>query len=174
MFYLNLAQWNYTITLSRSSSRDSGKKLTKIMTTQTVLFTPYTGMSPMEQSAVVNFLCKHTDNACKAEIQDAVDYAIKNKPSFGGFVMVAKSGEEIISIIVANRTGMEGYNAGHIFVYTTLHREYQQETMFQQHMQKAIDYANGNVAMHVAPNNPALKFFKKLGFKAEFLELRLS
>ena len=41
-------------------------------------------------------------------------------------------------------------------------------------MQHAIDNAQGNIALHVEPDNPAIKLYEKLGFTNKYLEMRLN
>ena len=40
-------------------------------------------------------------------------------------------------------------------------------------MQKAIEIADGDIALHVEPNNPAKFLYEKLGFENKYLEMRL-
>ena len=145
------------------------------MNCQTTLYDAFTGINQLEKSAVVNFLFEFTPNARKRHIQEAVEYALKNKPSFGGFILTAKRDSKIIAAIVANRTGMSGYNANNIFVYVTLHDQHKtQERLALDLLRKAIKHAAGDIAMHVEPGNPALKLYEKLGFQPQYLELRFS
>lgn len=140
----------------------------------TIMYNAFSGISLREASAVIRFLRDHVNDSNEQHIRDAVDYAMKFKPSFGGFVLVAKKENEIIACIVANRTGMEGYSPDHIFVFAALHKEYRkEEDMMQAILQKALGYTGGHVAMHVQPNHPEMQLLQEVGFKAEFLELRL-
>ena len=43
----------------------------------------------------------------------------------------------------------------------------------KQLMEKAISIAEGNIALHVEPDNPAKKLYEKLGFTNKYLEMRL-
>jgi ribosomal protein S18 acetylase RimI-like enzyme len=146
------------------------------MSYQTTVYDAFTGISPMEKNMLVSFLHEHCENAdSPASIREAVEYALKTKPSFGGFILVVRQRHQILAAIVANRTGMEGYSATNIFVYAGFHPECRSnETLIHDAMQKAIGYADGDIAMHVEPNNPALKLYQKLGFSAQYLELRLN
>ncbi len=140
-----------------------------------MLFDAYTNMTPLEKRAVMRFLCQHAGNVTQENIQEALDYALKRKPSFGGYVIVAYEEEDIVAAMVVNQTGMEGYNSKYIIVYLVLHEKYQDDDQFfQELLKKAIHYANGDVAIHVRPDNSNLKLYQKLGFKTEFLELRLN
>ncbi|MDP5096315.1 MAG: GNAT family N-acetyltransferase, partial [Flavobacterium sp.] len=44
----------------------------------------------------------------------------------------------------------------------------------KQLMQKAIASVEGNIALHVEPNNPAKLLYEKLGFTNKYLEMRLT
>lgn len=141
---------------------------------QTTLYNAFTGISPAEKSAVVRFLYEHNSNASKKDIQEAVEYAVKHKPSFGGFIFMAHVDRKIIAVIVANKTGMEGYNPKIIFIYVTLHKSHRRrQKVVRELLKKAIRYADGDIALHVEPNNPALKLYQRLGFQSNLLELRL-
>lgn len=145
------------------------------MVYETTLFNAYTGMSPVEKSAIVSFLCEHTENTSSRNVMEAVEYAVKHKPSFGGFVFTAEKDQQILAAIVANCTGMEGYNPQNIFVYVSLHKNHRNdEALARDLLQKAIHYADGEIALHVEPDNPALRMYQKMGFKAQYLELRLN
>lgn len=145
------------------------------MSFETTLYDAFTGMNPAEKSSVVNFLCQYTENASKPNVREAVEYAIKNKPSFGGFVLTAHHGRQLFAVVVVNRTGMEGYNPNNLFVYVTFHEDYRNdETLMLQVLKRAIDLTDGDIALHVEPKNPVLRLYKKMGFEAQYLELRLN
>ena len=55
------------------------------MIRQTILYDAFTGISPMEKSAVVSFLSANSANASDDDIREAVEYAVKHKPSFWRF-----------------------------------------------------------------------------------------
>ena len=145
------------------------------MIRKTILYDAFTGISPMEKSAVVSFLSAHAQGASENDIREAVEYAVKHKPSFGGFILVAQEGRKIIAAIVANRTGMEGYGPKNIFVFVSFdqtHRE--NKVIAKKLLQKAIEHADGDVALHVEPNSPSMQLYRNLGFQNQYLELRLN
>lgn len=145
------------------------------MSFETTLYDAFTGMNAAEKSSVVNFLCEYTENAARQSVREAVEYAIKTKPSFGGFVLTAHTSRQLIAVVVVNRTGMEGYNPNNLFVYVTFHKDYRNdETMMLQVLKKAIDLTDGDIALHVERRNPVLKLYKKMGFEAQYLELRFN
>jgi ribosomal protein S18 acetylase RimI-like enzyme len=40
-------------------------------------------------------------------------------------------------------------------------------------MKRAIELADGDIALHVEPDNPARILYEKLGFTNKYLEMRL-
>jgi ribosomal-protein-alanine N-acetyltransferase len=144
------------------------------MSHETTLYDAFTGMNTAEKSAVIHFLCEYTEDAEKQSVREAVEYAIKHKPSFGGFILTVHQCRQIIAAVVVNRTGMEGYNPHNLFVYVTVHKDFRHdEAMMQYLLKRAIDHADGDIALHVPPGHPALKLYRKMGFKSQLLELRL-
>lgn len=128
----------------------------------------------MEKSQVVRFLMEQEGHSEGDSIREAVEYAMKLKPSFGGFVLVARLQQQIVGVIIANRTGMEAYNPKNIFVFVTVEDSCRRKEAFvKQLIDQGIKYADGDIAMHVKSDNPALAIYQKLGFKAQYLELRL-
>jgi len=144
------------------------------MKSQTTVYNSFTGMSPGEKVALVEFICSHTPGTDKKDVLEALDYALKEKPSFGGFILAVKKGHAFIASIVVNNTGMQGYKPSNIFVYVTVHRDHQKdEEVLTEIMCKALDMSNGDVALHIDPKNPIIKFYQKLGFTQRTLELRM-
>ena len=143
------------------------------MNWQTTIYNAFAGINSSEKNALVRFLLEHSENGSKRGIEEAIEYAIKSKPSFGGFILVARQGKEIVAAIVANRTGMEGYEPNNIFAFVTQHRELKQEEEMLSLLRKAVSMADGDVALHVKPDNPKMELFKKIGFQNQYLELRL-
>lgn len=145
------------------------------MSYQIQLFDAYTGVNSREKMAITDFLVAHTRNPSRTHINAAIDYALKNKPSFGGFILTVYQQEHLAGVILANKTGMEGYYPAWVFVYVALDTHLQgYESIAQVLIQKALAHADGEVSIRVEPGHPALKAFKQLGFKSKTLELQFS
>ena len=140
---------------------------------QFTLYDAFSGIPPHEKVKVVHFLCGQRSDATRQHALEAVEYALKLKPSFGGFVLAAKKDGQLAGVIVANRTGMEGSNPKNLFVFVVLDKLLEQdEAQARCMLQRALQHADGDVAMHIEPDNPALQLYQKLGFQAQYLELR--
>ncbi len=129
-----------------------------------------------EKNAIADFLFDHLDQYGdkKEDILKAIDYAFSGiAASPGGFVVLAKDNGNIIGAVVVNRTGMEGYIPENILVYIATHGDYRGKGVGKKLMQKTIDHAQGAIALHVEPDNPARHLYEKMGFTNKYLEMRL-
>jgi [ribosomal protein S18]-alanine N-acetyltransferase len=128
-----------------------------------------------EKSEIINFLHEHLDEFGdqKKDILKAIDYAVKEFVSLGGFVILLLENEEIIGATVVNQTGMGGYIPENILVYIAIHKEHRGKGLGKTLMQKAIEISKGDMALHVEATNPARFLYEKLGFTNPYLEMRL-
>ncbi len=108
----------------------------------------------------------------KPDIEKAVDYALKETISFGGFILVSHYKDEISGVVVVNQTGMKDYIPENILVYIATHKNLRGQGIGKQLMQKTINYANGSIALHVEPENPARFLYEKVGFTSKYIEMR--
>ena len=136
--------------------------------------TSFDNLSAYQKAEVVNFL--HTEleqfGDEKNDIRKAIDYAMKEIPSPGGFVLTSWDQQKMIGAVVVNKTGMSGFIPENILVYIAIHNEYRGKGLGKKLMKKALDTAVGDVALHVEPDNPAKFLYEKLGFENKYLEMR--
>lgn len=142
---------------------------------KTLIFTPENKPNDSEKATIVQFLFDHLQEFGdpKKDIQKAIEYAVKEFTSFGGFVMLLKEDATIVGATVINQTGMGGYIPDNILVYIATHQEYRGKGLGKTLMQKAISHADGDIALHVEASNPAIHLYEKLGFTNPYLEMRL-
>lgn len=128
-----------------------------------------------EEQEMIDFLFKHLDQYGdeKKDIQKAVDYALQRNGKPGGMLLWAKDEDKITGVVVVNRTGMDGFIPENILVYIATHNEYRGQGIGKRLMQLVIDNSEGNIALHVEPDNPAKGLYEKLGFTNKYLEMRL-
>lgn len=106
-----------------------------------------------------------------ADILKCIDYVMH--PAKGGNIVVGIANNEIVGVVILNNTGMKDFIPENILVYIAVDNSHRGKGYGQQLMQKAIAIAEGNIALHVEPNNPAKKLYEKLGFTNKYLEMRL-
>lgn len=145
--------------------------MTKIET-----FTPLNKPSEKQKQELIHFLYTHLENFGdpKHQIEKAVDYALKEYVSFGGFIAAVYENDTPLAAVVVNKTGMEGYIPENILVYIATHTNYRGKGLGKQLMQHVLATAEGDMALHVEPDNPAKKLYEKLGFTNKYLEMRFA
>lgn len=110
----------------------------------------------------------------KADIMKSINYALNKGITPGGFVLVGRDEGEIVGAVIINKTGMDGYIPENILVYIATHRDKRGKGYGKSLMSKAIEMAEGSIALHVEPDNPAKGLYEKLGFTNKYLEMRLT
>ena len=140
------------------------------------VFNPATKPTSIEKEEIVQFLFDHLDEFGddKADILKCVDYAVKDVSSFGGHILIGSVNDVIASIVIINKTGMKGYIPENILVYIATNRDFRGQGIGKAMMEESIKLANGSIALHVEPNNPAKFLYEKLGFTNKYLEMRLT
>jgi ribosomal-protein-alanine N-acetyltransferase len=142
---------------------------------ETTIFDTVNKPTKSEKIELINFLFEHLQEYgdSKNDIQKAINYSLKEFTSFGGFVMMITENNKIIGVTVINKTGMGGYIPDNILVYIATHKDYRGKGIGKKLMQKAINHAKGDIALHVEADNPAKHLYEKLGFTNPYLEMRL-
>ncbi len=142
--------------------------------TETKVFTPEQRPSNEEKEIIADFLFEHLDEFGDArnDIMQAIKFSLKEIESFGGFVLAHYIDGRIVCAVVVNRTGMKGYIPENILVYIATHADCRGKGVGKQMMLKAMETAEGNVALHVEANNPARFLYEKVGFTNPYLEMR--
>lgn len=124
---------------------------------------------------IADFLHKHLDQYGDAReaILKCIGYAYGDEPGQDGFVMVAHEEDEILGVVIINDTNMGGYIPEHILVYIAVHAKTRGQGVGKQLMKKVIEATEGDIALHVEPDNPARFLYEKFGFTNKYLEMRL-
>ena len=122
----------------------------------------------------VDFLYNHLGRFgdSKDAITKSVDYALSKEVGMGGFLLAAIDKNELISVLVVNKTRMSGYIPENIIVYVAVHQIKRGKGIGTKIIKKALVLCDGDVKLHVEYNNPAKKLYEKLGFKSKYAEMR--
>ena len=152
---------------------DSAKKEIIIMI-QTKVFNTTNKPNLKEKESLIDFLFDNLQEYGdpKSDIEKAVNYALKEITSFGGFILVSYLQNEISGVVVINQTGMKDYIPENILVYIATHKNHRGKGIGKALMQKTIDIAKGSIALHVEPENPARYLYEKVGFSSKYIEMR--
>lgn len=133
-------------------------------------------VSTETEQQITNFLFTHLEQYgdAKADIQKCVDYALGRDAKPGGILFTAKDNNGMVGAVIINFTGMKGYIPENILVYIATHNGYRGQGIGKKLMEMAIEQTDGNIALHVEPDNPAKMLYEKMGFTNKYLEMRLN
>jgi GNAT superfamily N-acetyltransferase len=136
-------------------------------------FTIYNKENPIKEEQKHDFtqflfthLGKYGDS--KEAIGKCIDYVF-NK---GGFIITSEIDQKIVSVAIINDTGMGGYIPEHILVYIATDSKMRGKGLGSKLLQEIINTCDGDLALHVEPENPAAKLYRRFGFTNKYLEMR--
>ena len=129
----------------------------------------------LQKKEIADFLFAHLDlyGDPHEDIMKCLDYALDKAVDKGGYVVTARRDGKIVGVVVMNKTGMSGYIPENILVYIAVDASQRGRGLGKKLMSTAIGLANGGIALHVEPDNPARFLYEKLGFTNKYLEMRL-
>jgi len=124
---------------------------------------------------IADFLYEHLNQYGdeRGAILKCISYAYGDKVGQGGFVLVAHDEDEILGVVIINNTNMGGYIPEHILVYIAVHEKTRGQGVGKALMERIIEETEGDIALHVEPDNPAKYLYEKYGFTNKYLEMRL-
>ena len=127
------------------------------------------------KNQIAQFLDDHLDEYGDniLAIYKCLDYALSKYPHQGGFAVLAKERDELLGALVMCKTGMEGFIPENLLVYIAVHRNYRGEGIGRTLIDKSLTFAKGDIALHVHPDNPAVKLYESVGFQQKYTEMRL-
>lgn len=130
----------------------------------------------LQKNEIADFLFQHLGEYGdpKDDIMKCLDYALDQGMQAGGFVVMAREKGELLGVLVMNKTGMSGYIPENILVYIAVDASQRGKGIGGKLMEMAMKMANGSIALHVEPDNPAKKLYERLGFTNKYLEMRLT
>lgn len=133
------------------------------------------GEPDFSREQIAGFLFEHLDKYgdTKEAILACIAYAYGDKPGQDGFILIAHEENEILGVVIINKTNMSGYIPENILVYIAVHKKTRGKGVGKELMKRIIGHTEGDIALHVEPDNPARFLYEKFGFTNKYLEMRL-
>jgi ribosomal protein S18 acetylase RimI-like enzyme len=76
--------------------------------------------------------------------------------------------------LVLNKTGLDDIFPENIIMFIATHPQHRQKGVARKMVRTAKEFTNGEIAIHIKPNNPFSGFLSKSGFSDSLLQLKLS
>lgn len=143
---------------------------------QQKLYDAYTGISYAQKSAVVQFLKNNMESSWleEAAILKAVEYATKEIPSFGGFILTTENDEEIVAALVVNKTGLSGLMPEYVAVLQATKTIAKGKLIARKLEEKAITLSQGDIANLVTDFGPKELLLEEMTPAAKMLPLAVN
>ena len=86
--------------------------------TEITRYDAFTGMNFSKKKALIDFLCgvNELSELERSSVSQAIDYALKDTVSFGGFIFTLEKYQKFLGAIVVNKSGMGGFLPEHLIV----------------------------------------------------------
>ncbi len=116
-----------------------------------IVYDAFTGIGISKKKAIIGFLYQYSEATWMdaTAIQKSVEYAIKETPSFGGFIITAEEEGKIVAVLIVNKTGMVGYMPEYIAVQQAILPTYKKTSVTQDLITKAATLTKGDIAVVV-------------------------
>lgn len=108
------------------------------------------------------------------QIGQAIDYAMDENTCKGGVVAVMYEADQIVCSAVVIFTGMKEFIPENLLVYIAVSNNYRGRGFGKRMLSAIIERTDGDFALHVEEDNPAVKLYRSMGFDQKYLEMRLS
>ena len=106
------------------------------------------------------------------DVKRGLEYAFSSSEGKDGFVILAGLQERLVGAVVILHTGMGGYVPEHLLLFVAVDPELRSQGIGGRLIKRALAKCDGHVKLHVEPDNPALRLYKRLGFENKYLEMR--
>ena len=138
------------------------------------LYDAYTGISFSQKNTIVRFLQKNIEDSWveKSAILKAVEYATKEIPSFGGFILTAEKNQEIIAALVVNKTGLSGLMPEYIAVLKATKSIAKGKVIVRKLVERAITLAKGDISFLIKDFGPKELMLENMALEAKLLPIK--
>jgi len=101
-----------------------------------------------------------------------VEYAFSTEAGKGGFLMIAEENQKLLGALVMLKTGMQGYIPENLLLMVAVEPCQRGKGTGKLLVDRSIEEADGDVALHVEYDNPAKKLYERVGFTSKYAEMR--
>ena len=139
------------------------------------LYNAFTKIGTSDKRNIIDFLYANIENciASKSDTLRVVENAVKdNRASFGGFILELSEGGKIVGVAIINQTGMEGITPKNVLVQIAASRDFDTQLILKRLIDRVLSQTGGELGLQILPDNPAMNYFKNMGFRTSFLVMK--
>lgn len=108
------------------------------------------------------------------DVEAAIDYALSVDASkYGGFLITATHGQELLGGLIMLKTGMKGYIPPWILLMVYVDPSLRGQGIGAKIIDFARQHCDGDIKLHVEYDNPARRLYERVGFTTKYAEMRL-
>ena len=133
-------------------------------------------VTTLEKEAIINFLLENLDDYTESRdnVSRAIEYALSKFPHQGGFILMAKNGNEIQGVAVVNRTNFEEYFPENILVFIATSRDERRKGIALELLNRTKVYSKGSILVRITKDGQINQLFTKAGFELQSTEYILN
>ncbi len=132
-------------------------------------------VTTLEKEAIINFLMQNLEDYMdnRENVSRAIEYALSKFPHQGGFVLIARDGQEITGVSVVNRTNFEGYFAENLMVYLAISETARRQGIASELLERTKVYTKGSIMVRLVADQSVKALLEKAGFEKDMHEFIL-
>ena len=108
------------------------------------------------------------------DVRRGLEYALSDRPGYGGFISLAIENDQLAGAVVMLRTGMSGYVPENLLLFIAVAPALRGRGIGAHLIKMVKERCDGDIKLHVEPDNPARRLYERQGFRNKYLEMRLS
>ena len=133
-----------------------------------------TQMVSLPRQVSMYLIREHTENSLE-DVGRAMDYGLNiDKSKYGGLLVAATQGENLLGGVLMLKTGMSGYIPPWILLMVYVEPDLRGQGIGGKLIAAVRKHCPGDIKLHVEHDNPAKRLYERIGFKNKYLEMRLS
>jgi ribosomal protein S18 acetylase RimI-like enzyme len=106
------------------------------------------------------------------DVARGLEYAFD--PARGGFLVLAMRQGELVGGLVMLFTRMSGYIPPNLLLFVAVEPSLRGRGLGRRLIEHAAARCEGDIKLHVEPDNPAMRLYQRAGFETKYLEMRWS
>lgn len=106
------------------------------------------------------------------EVAAGIKKALTPEDINTGFVVIAEIDKKPVGSVVMLTTGMKGFVPENLLLYIAVDPGARRKGVGQKMFETVLKHTEGDIKLHVEHDNPAIKFYERMGMTSKYREMR--